>query len=898
MKTNIFFKNIILILLLFAMSVNGQIADGFNTWIPRLYTGNWTQNTASGTWGVNTGKINPTGSSNGVGTSGYVFLEKTIGAVEGGKIITPVIGLGGAKSIQVRARVEVKSDVKNIPSPFKIQKSINNGPWTDVANFSTTSINGVAFNAAVNDFNDNLRLRLYNSTGDDTHRSLFVFDVIVNHSFVLSSDNSTVCSGSPVTLSARSSAPFNYNWTSTAGGNLNQTSGATVTANPSQSATYTATGTYTTAYGTVTEVKTINVNVNPKPTATLTGGGTIDIEPGSVNLQVELTGTAPWTVTYTTNGTNPQTVAGITNPSNTLAVSPETNTTYQLISVSDASCNGTAVGIASILVNKTVWRQRNNVVEWSNGLPNATLNTYIFEPYVTSASGSFIAKDLTINNNGLLTVSANTVITANRYNNNITSDRFVVESDANLMQSSELANTGNITVRRAANMAKMHYTYWSSPVANQNVYAFSDGGLVGGTPKNRFYIYNEPNDLFLASGINDTYSFRAGQGYAIRGKDSYNTNFNSPALYTFTFTGIPNNGNLAFQNLKWTNAEHGYNLVGNPYPSNLDFDALYDANTSLIFGTAYFWTNQQYVPGQLGGDYSGSNYAIYNRSGGVPATFQDGVDSPIPTQYIKVGQGFLVQSMSGSHNQPLQFNNSMRSYSASSIFFNKQEVKSKDRYWLNLKSPSNINNTILVSYMPGATDGYERLYDADILVLGSDAFYTTNGTAKLAIQGRKYPLSSDDVVTLGTKYFETGNYTIFLKEKEGIFDTDQAIYLKDKQLNKVINLSEEGQYTFAASQGTNDTRFEVIYQDILSFDSLNKSAGSVSVAKYEVEVVVKDTTNNITAIDVFDASGKLIQSVSGKNSKEVRLNTSGFIKGVYILKITSDKGITTKKVIL
>lgn len=611
-----------------------------------------------------------------------------------------------------------------------------------------------------------------------------------------------------------------------------------------------------------------------------------------------MTGTAPWTVTYTTNGTNPQTVTGITNPSNTLTVSPETNTTYQLIAVSDASCNGTAVGAASILVNKTVWRESNSVVGWSNGLPNATLNTYIFEPYVTSVNGSFIAKDLTINNNGLLTVSPNTVITANRYINDITSDRFIVESDANLMQSSELSNTGDITVRRLANMAKMHYTYWSSPVANQNVYAFSDGGLVGGTPKSRFFVYKESNDTFTTSGINDAYNFRAGQGYAIRGKDSYNEDFNSPAAYTFEFAGLPNNGNLAYQNLKWTNAAHGYNLVGNPYPSNLDFDALYDANSSLIYGTAYFWTNQEYIPTQQGSGYSGSNYAIYNRSGGIPATFQDGVESPVPTQYIKVGQGFLVQSMSGSHNQPLQFNNSMRSYSASSIFFNKQEVRSKDRYWLNLKSPSNINNTILVSYMPGATDGYERLYDADILVLGSDAFYTTNGTAKLAIQGRKYPLSADDVVTLGTKYFETGNYTIFLKEKEGIFDTDQAIYLKDKQLNKVINLSEEGQYTFAASKGTNDIRFEVIYQDILSFDSVNRSAGSVSVAKDEVEVVVRDTTNNITAIDVFDASGKLVQSVAGKSQKEVRINTSGLIKGVYILRITSDKGITTKKVIL
>ena len=898
MKSNILFKNTFLVFVLFAMMVNGQIAEGFNTWTPRLYTGNWTQNTPKGSWTVNTGKINPTGSGNGIGSDGYIFLEKDNGSVEGGKITTPNIGLGGVKSVQIRARVEVKSEVKNIPSPFKLQKSVDDGPWVDVANFSTTSIYGAAFNATVNDFNDNVKLRIYNSTGDATHRSLFVFDVIVNHSFVLSSDNSTICSGSPVTLSADSAAPFNYTWTSSAGGNLNQTSGSTVTANPTHTTTYTATGTYTTSYGTVTEIKTINVNVNPKPTATLTGSGIIDTEPGAVNLQVALTGTAPWTIAYTTNGINPQTITGITNLPYILTVSPDTNTTYELTGVSDANCTGNAIGTSSVLVNKTVWRESNGVAAWSNGIPNSTLNTYIFEPYVTDTNGAFISRNVTIGNNGSLTVSPNTVITANQYINNNTSDRFVVESDANIMQSSELTNIGNITVRRVANMAKMHYTYWSSPVSNQNLYSFSDGGLVGGTPKGRFYMYNESNDLFLASGINDTYTFKEGQGYAIRGKDSYNADFNSPSAYTFTFTGLPNNGNLAYQYLKWTNAAHGFNLVGNPYPSNLDFDALYDANSSLIYGTAYFWTNQQYIPGQQGGDYSGSNYAIYNRSGGVPATFQDGVESPIPTQYVKVGQGFLVQGMSGSNNQPLQFANNMRSYSASSIFFNRQEAKSKDRYWLNLKSPSNINNTILVSYIQGATDGYERLYDADLLVLGSDAFYTTNGTAKLAIQGRKYPLSSDDVVTLGAKYFETGNYTITLKDKEGLFTTGQAVYLKDKKLNKLINLSEEGKYTFSASQGTDETRFEVIYQDIVSFDSANRSAGNVSVIKDEVEVVVIDTVEDITAVDVFDASGKLVRSVSGKNSKEIRVGTSGLIKGVYILKITSNKGITTKKVIL
>ena len=889
-------KAIIASAVLTAAQIYSQIEDGFTNWASRV-NGNYTITTTAGSWVLTNASVNKSVTGT-IPVAGTIELAKVNTTAfpdkNGGALITPVIAKGGAQDVTINLLRRTSSSV-GLSAKVEVQKSTDGVNWELLQTLTSDSNVSTAFVVPVNDYSDNLRFRILSVSQLNSS----IIDIVkVSHSFILSANNSTVCKGSPVVLSAQGTAPFNYTWTSTSGGNLVQTTGSSVTANPSQAATYTATGTYTTALGTVTDTKTISVGLKTSPTATLSGGGTINIEPGSASLQVALTGTAPWSITYNANGVNPQTITGITNSTYTLSVSPEVNTNYTLTSVSDAVCNnGTTVGLASVLVNKTVWRNKDGVASWSNGIPNVNLNTYIFEPYVSETQGSFAAKNLTIDNNGLLTVSANTVITADQYINNISGDNFIVESDGNIMQSSELSNSGNITVKRISNLAKMHYTFWSSPVADQNLYSFTDGGLVGGTPKTRIYAYNESNDYFVTTGLNDAYAFRTGQGYAIRGKDSYSTDYNNPAPYTFTFTGIPNNGNLAFQYLKWTNADHGFNLVGNPYPSNLDFDALYDANSSLIYGTAFFWTNQQFIPGQQGSDYAGSNYAIYNRSGGVPSTFQDGVSSPVPTQYIKVGQGFLVQSMAGSNNQPLQFTNEMRSYSPASIFFNKQKT-SKDRFWLNLKSPSNINNTILLSYVPGATDNYERLYDADLLVVGSDAFYSINGASKLAIQGRRYPLNNNDVVTLGAKYFETGDYSIILSEKEGLFNDNQAIYLKDKKLDKVINLTEEGFYKFAATKGIDESRFELIYQDLSSFEKTSKVAGTVNVIKDESEIVVIDTRDIINSVDVFDASGKLITSLSGNNSKEVRLSTLGFVKGVYIVKITSEKGITTKKVIL
>ncbi|PZU87854.1 MAG: hypothetical protein DI529_06710, partial [Chryseobacterium sp.] len=128
--------------------------------------------------------------------------------------------------------------------------------------------------------------------------------------------------------------------------------------------------------------------------------------------------------------------------------------------------------------------------------------------------------------------------------------------------------------------------------------------------------------------------------------------------------------------------------------------------------------------------------------------------------------------------------------------------------------------------------------------------------------------------------------------------TNQTIYLKDNVLNTIINLSEQGSYKFAATRGTDNTRFEIIYQDSSSIQSANRASGSVNVMKDETELIIIDTKDIITSVDVFDVSGKLVKSLSGNNSKEIRLSTLGLLKGVYVLKITSVKGIISKKVIL
>jgi hypothetical protein len=129
-----------------------------------------------------------------------------------------------------------------------------------------------------------------------------------------------------------------YTWSSTpAGFNATGTSVAGVT--PTQSTTYTVN--VQNGYGCSAQGQ-VAVTVNPLPTANTTLAATEYICPGdSLLLTVNMTGTAPWTITVT-DGTTPMTIAGLTSPTWTYWVKPSVTTTYSLTNISDANCSNTS----------------------------------------------------------------------------------------------------------------------------------------------------------------------------------------------------------------------------------------------------------------------------------------------------------------------------------------------------------------------------------------------------------------------------------------------------------------------------------------------------------------------------------------------------------------------------
>lgn len=556
-----------------------------------------------------------------------------------------------------------------------------------------------------------------------------------------------------------------------------------------------------------------------------------------------------------------------------------------------------------------------NTTGWVNNVkPDINKKAIINADYDTLVNGSFEACSVQVNK-GKLSISKDKYVKVNKTIETTNGGSIEVQSDGNLLQVDDsIVNASSITVLREAKLKRLDYNLWSSPVDGQNLKAFSPN-----TVDSRFYVYNERNDYFDGVFSYASYTgFDAATAFVLKDKNSYNfekakgygiraSNYATatPTTITATFKGIPNNGQIKVKISKHGN---GNNLVGNPYPSNIDMKKLAANNSGLIEELAYFWTNFNPTPAaQQGSAYPANgavnNYATYNGSGSaLPLHSAKGVNKP--TQYLKVGQGFIVKVKDNvaAGEYDLKFDNSVRNADGASTFYNvaartasKQE-QAVDRFWLELETPLGLASQMLIAYKKEATNDFEWSYDAPAMIEGSDAIYSILGNQKLVIEGRKYPLVSSDAVPLGASFDGAGTHTISLGDKEGIFANGQNVYLKDKITGITTNLSETS-YSFTASAGQDNNRFEIVYVNTNSTLATDASAKKQLMVYQSEGFVNIDSPENMNKVFMFDATGKLVyqNNVSGKSAK---INAAKFTSGVYMVNIETVNGKQTKKILI
>ncbi|MDF7813550.1 HYR domain-containing protein [Hymenobacter sp. YC55] len=220
------------------------------------------------------------------------------------------------------------------------------GPYAIATSLPTTLVSGTGYLIRV-------VTRMGNTTGATTSPNSvpLTFNALPTATL---SGTSSICSGGSATLSVAltGKAPWSVTYTNgTTQQTINNisTSSYTFTVRPTASSTTYSLTSVSDAGCTGTVTGTATITVRATPTATLSGGGPVCLG-GSATLRVALTGTAPWSVTYT-NGTTLTTVTDITASPVSLPVRPTATSTYSLTAVSDANCPGTGSGTATVTIN-------------------------------------------------------------------------------------------------------------------------------------------------------------------------------------------------------------------------------------------------------------------------------------------------------------------------------------------------------------------------------------------------------------------------------------------------------------------------------------------------------------------------------------------------------------------
>ena len=472
-------------------------------------------------------------------------------------------------------------------------------------------------------------------------------------------------------------------------------------------------------------------------------------------------------------------------------------TSYFRAVVSNGVCTPVISATSIVTIASTTWSSIGGG-SWDNGVPTNTTTAIISANY--TSSGDLNACSLTVNNNAVVIISSGDSVSLNGALI-VSSGSFTLNNNSNLIQTTDVANTGNINVKRnSAPIKRLDYSLWSSPVNSQQLQAFSPLTL-----SNRFYNYNSTSNQYSVIASPSTTNFSVGAGYLIRVANNHTT---WSSIWSGQFTGVPNNGPVTV-----TVDNNTYNAVGNPYPSTIESDAFINDNN--IVEALYFWrkTNNTAM----------SSYATYTLAGGTGTDPNAGDPLALtPNGYIQVGQGFIVKSTSTSIN----FTNSMRVTDNSNQFL--RTIEDRNRVWLDLSNATGFISQTMISYMDDATNDVDDGIDGKYFNDSQTALTSIINNNEFAIQGRPLPFDTSDVVALGFKVEVAGSYTISINHFDGLFE-------ETEQTMKRVKAGKGGHFTKADSR-TRCRPHELIirHAEINNISSNSSSAiRQTSLSSYE-----------------------------------------------------------------
>ncbi len=504
----------------------------------------------------------------------------------------------------------------------------------------------------------------------------------------------------------------------------------------------------------------------------------------------------------------------------------------------------------------------------------------------------------------------------------------------------DVTSTGTLERDQIGQSNIYNYNYWSSPVSSINSSTINHGFTVAdvmkdgttSTPQNivwsagidgsptspitlaSYWIFNfqELESGFANWGtVGQNGTLLAGQGFTLKGSGTASANQN------YTFVGKPNNGTITS-----TVSSGNLNLCGNPYPSAIDANKFIDDNATSITGTLYFWEHYNTNTSHNTIQYQGG-YATYTKTGGTAPVAPSGVSglgtsAKKPKRFIPVGQGFFVTGTPTGGT--ITYKNSQRIFAKEdnlnsyTLFRNNTTVDNTaadddidleefTKISLGFDSANNYHRQILLGFMnQNATSGFDNGYDGLSIESLSNDMYFINQGIRLNIQGDGY-FNSNNIYPIGIKNAVAGIVKFSIDSSE-FLDENQDVYIYDSVTETYHNIKTET-FEIELPAGTNDTRFSLRFLNPTALgtnENILQQGVAVTHSQTDNMVNINNELQEVTikSVAMYNLLGQQVISwkLDNLNQSEMNLPVSGVTTGGYIIKISTNKGDISKKIIV
>lgn len=526
------------------------------------------------------------------------------------------------------------------------------------------------------------------------------------------------------------------------------------------------------------------------------------------------------------------------------------NTTYYVRAFATNTAGtsyGTEVSFTTNILT-TTW----NGSTWSPSTPTAKDDAVLNGNY---NSTGFSCNNLTINAGKQLTVSSDLFVSGN----------LTLKSDASgtatIVDDNKIAVLGTTTIEQYLTSGRNWYV--SSPIGNATSATIVDE--VG----SKLWKYNEATPAWDEI-ISNTTTLNEMVGYVV----------NKASNGVVSFTGDwYNNGDMTIDHLSRTgtsDAKRGFNLIGNPYPSCVNWKQAVDDNlTSNLEPT--IWYRSKNGIAYVFDTYNAFDNVGTNNYGDTNVT---GLIPPMQAVWVRVN----ADNIEGS----VTFNNSMRSHPTTDNKL-KADANTNNIVRLQVANGNSSDETILV-FNANASNTYDAYDSQKMFTESADVpqIYSTVDAEKVVINGLE-STTTNSIIPLGFKTAKAGTFTISATEINGV----DVVVLEDKLLNKTQDLTGLASYTFTSDDVDNTNRFAIRLKanSVTAISTVLKSTITIVAQNHSIVVTTSETSGTI---NVYDLLGRVVETKAIEGTKTVLESPNG----VYFVKVQTAKNVETKKLII